>query len=97
MQRQCKNSNKEQCLWTVIALSFYDKDNKIEAFGSIRILQRDTLDLRGEFLTYDGDNRLATISKNVTLSDGKMILSTESLLYNLIDKKGNYSSGGHID
>ncbi len=75
---------------------FYDKENKIEAFGSIRILQRDTLDLRGEFLTYDGDNRLATISKNVTLSDGKMILSTESLLYNLIDKKGNYSSGGHI-
>ncbi|MDG1720559.1 MAG: OstA-like protein, partial [Bacteroidia bacterium] len=76
---------------------FYDKVNKIEAFGDIYIRQQDTLDLHGEYLEYNGDSRLAYISKDVVLSDSKMILTTEQLNYDMVNKIGYYSSGGHID
>jgi lipopolysaccharide export system protein LptA len=76
---------------------FYDKVNKIEAFGDIYIRQQDTLDLHGEYLEYNGDSRLAYISKDVVLSDGKMILTTQQLNYDMVNKIGYYSSGGHID
>ena len=76
---------------------FYDKVNKIEAFGDIYIRQQDTLDLHGEYLEYNGDTRLALIRKDVVLSDGKMILSTEQLNYDMVNKIGYYASGGHID
>lgn len=76
---------------------FYDKVNKIEAFGDIYIRQQDTLDLHGDYLEYNGDSRLATIKKDVILSDGNMTLRTQQLNYDMINKVGYYSSGGHID
>jgi lipopolysaccharide assembly outer membrane protein LptD (OstA) len=76
---------------------FYDKANKIEAFGDIYIRQQDTLDLHGDYLEYNGDSRLATIKKDVILSDGNMTLKTQQLNYDMINKVGYYSSGGHID
>ena len=76
---------------------FYDKVNKIEAFGDIYIRQQDTLDLHGDYLEYNGDSRLATIKKDVILSDGNMTLKTQQLNYDMINKVGYYSSGGHID
>lgn len=76
---------------------FYDKVNKIEAFGDIYIRQQDTLDLHGDYLEYNGDSRLATIKKDVILSDGNMTLRTQQLNYDMINKVGYYSSGGHIN
>ena len=72
---------------------FYDKVNKIEAFGDIYIRQQDTLDLHGEYLEYNGDTRLALIRKDVVLSDGKMILSTEQLNYDMVNHIGYDASG----
>ena len=37
---------------------FYDKINKIEAFGDIYIRQQDTLDLHGDYLEYNGKTKL---------------------------------------
>lgn len=73
---------------------FYEQINKIEAFGKIYIRQRDTLDLWGGYLEYDGDTRLAKVSKNVRLTDGKMKLTTEQLNYDMVDKIGYYTTGG---
>ncbi|NNJ56483.1 MAG: hypothetical protein HKP14_10135 [Bacteroidia bacterium] len=75
---------------------FYEDINKIEAFSKIYIRQRDTLDLWGDYLEYDGDARLAKVSKNVRLSDGKMRLQTDQLNYDMVDKIGYYTTGGNI-
>jgi lipopolysaccharide export system protein LptA len=75
---------------------FYEDVNKIEAFGDIYIRQRDTLDLWGKYLEYDGDTRLAKVSKDVRLTDGKMTLTTDQLNYNMVDKVGFYTTGGNI-
>ncbi len=75
---------------------FYEDINKIEAFSKIYIRQRDTLDLWGDYLEYDGDARLAKVSKNVRLTDGKMRLQTDQLNYDMVDKIGYYTTGGNI-
>lgn len=73
---------------------FYEEINKIEAFGKIYIRQKDTVDLWGGYLEYDGDTRLAKVSKNVRLTEGKMKLTTEQLNYDMVDKIGYYTTGG---
>lgn len=75
---------------------FYEDINKIEAFGHIYIRQRDTLNLWGDVAEYDGDSRQAKIMKNVKLSDGKMILTTTQLNYDMVDKIGSYNTGADI-
>jgi lipopolysaccharide export system protein LptA len=75
---------------------FYENINKIEAFGNIYIRQNDTLDLWGKYLEYDGDTRLAKVSNDVKLTDGKMTLSTDQLNYDMVDKVGYYTTGGDI-
>jgi lipopolysaccharide export system protein LptA len=76
---------------------FYDEVNRIEAFGNIYIRQKDTMDLWGDYLEYDGDLRIAKVSQNVRLSDGTMKLKTDQITYDMIDKVGYYTTGGHIN
>ncbi len=76
---------------------FYEEINRIEAFGSIYIRQKDTMDLWGDYLDYDGDLRLANVSKNVRMTDGTMTLKTDQISYDLDQKIGYYTTGGHID
>lgn len=73
---------------------FYEEINKIEAFGKIYIRQKDTVDLWGGYLEYDGDTRLAKVSKDVRLTDGKMKLTTSQLNYDMVEKIGYYTTGG---
>ena len=75
---------------------FYEDINKIEAFSHIYIRQKDTLNLWGDYLEYDGDIRQAKVSKNVRLTDGKMKLTTSEINYDLVDKIGYYTTGGDI-
>lgn len=75
---------------------FYEGVNRIEAFGNIYIRQKDTVDLWGGYLEYDGDTRLAMLSKDVRLTDGEMNLTTDQLNYDMAQKIGYYSTGGNI-
>jgi lipopolysaccharide export system protein LptA len=75
---------------------FYEDINKIEAFSNIYIRQKDTLNLWGDYLEYDGDIRFAKVSRNVRLTDGKMKLTTQEINYDLVDKIGYYTVGGNI-
>lgn len=75
---------------------FYRKENKIEAFGNIYIRQRDTLNLWGDYLWYNGDERKALVRDNVKLRDQEMSLTTDILLYDMESKTAYYTTGGHI-
>ncbi|MFY0644497.1 MAG: hypothetical protein JXR19_08525 [Bacteroidia bacterium] len=75
---------------------FYEDVNRIEAFGNIYIRQKDTFDLRGQYLEYDGDTRIARVEEEVVLTDKDMILKTERLDYDLNDKSAYYITGGDI-
>ncbi len=76
---------------------FYEEINRIEAFGNIYIRQKDSFDLRGNYLEYNGDQRLAKVKEDVFLTDNKMVLRTQELEYDLNNKSAYYTNGGNIE
>ncbi len=72
------------------------KNNKMDAFGHIKINQGDTLNLSGRTLFYDGNISRATIKHNVKLVDKHMHLTTEKINYNLAKDIAHYPKKGKI-
>ena len=75
---------------------YYAKENKIEAFNNIHIWQGDTLNLKGEYLLYHGDNQLAEIHENVVFTHKEMTLITKQLNYNFITEQGHFNTRATI-
>lgn len=75
---------------------FYEEENVVKAFGNVYIRQRDTFDLWGDLLNYNGNTDLAIVSGNVRLTDGKMVLKTDKLYYDTKNKNGYYLTYGDI-
>ncbi len=75
---------------------FYRKDNKVKAYGNIYIRQKDTFNLWGDYLEYDGDKKLAYVQKNVRLRDQEMQLTTDLIQYDVSSKTAFYTTGGNI-
>ena len=75
---------------------FFPKENYVNAYHNIHIVQGDTLHLYGDYLKYLGNQKLAQIRENVILIDKETRLETEYLDFNLRDNIGYYFNGGHI-
>ncbi len=74
----------------------YTSENKMEAFGKIKINQGDSITLTGKTLTYFGLENKADIKGNVILIDKHMTLNTEQVLYNLSTNIASYPKKGTI-
>ena len=74
----------------------YNKTNTIKAFGNIHIIQNDTLHMRGDKLTYDGNTRFAKVRENVMLNDKKMTLTSNYLNYDAKKNIGYYKNFGTV-
>lgn len=70
--------------------------NQFEAFGNIHINDADTVHTYSQYVKYIGDTRIATLKKKVKLTDGKGVLTTEALDYDLNARLGTYLNGGKV-
>ncbi|MCC6287567.1 MAG: LPS export ABC transporter periplasmic protein LptC [Chitinophagaceae bacterium] len=70
--------------------------NVIEVFGNIHINDSDSVNVYSQYLIYYGNTKIANLKKAVKLTDGKAILTTEELEYDLNSKTGTYLNGGKI-
>lgn len=70
--------------------------NEVLAYNNIHIWQGDTIHIRGQFLSYDGDTRKAVITDSVVLSDKEMQLFTDKIDYDVNTQVANYETGGRI-
>ncbi len=77
------------------ALQYLSK-NTIDAYGHIHINQADTINTYADFLHYEGNTKLATLKKNVKMTDGHMILTTNFLTYDMNSHIGSYQNGGKL-
>ena len=76
----------------------YRDINSVEAFGSVRINQGDTLNLYGDHLFYDGDSQLATVDgEEVKLVSNEFTLTTDRLVYDRVSNIASYFTGGIIE
>jgi lipopolysaccharide export system protein LptA len=70
--------------------------NDAEAFGDVLIVQADGTTISSDYVKYAGDKKLAIFRSNVTLTDGKNSLWTDSLDYQTQAKIGTYTTGGTL-
>jgi len=70
--------------------------NILEAFGKVHINDADSIHTYGEYLIYHIDTKMAVLKKNVKLTDGKGVLTTDELQYDTKAKTGIYTTGGKI-
>ena len=74
----------------------FQATNSFEAFGHVKILQGDTLSLKGEYLFYDGGAQLAQMRKNVVMKHRTQTLLTDSLNYDRLYGIGYFFAGGEL-
>jgi len=75
---------------------FYNKDNDFDAFGNVRIIDRQGLTIYGDSMHYIGNRALAKIRHKVRMIDQDMTLYTDHLDYFTKSKKAMYFNGGKI-
>lgn len=83
------------------ALMFCDSahvfpDQRVNAYGQVRIEQGDSLRMTGDRLAYNGADRMARMEGNVRLNDRSMELTTPALDYDMRARAGVYTAGGRI-
>jgi len=74
----------------------YQETNSLDAFGKIRIVQGDSINLTGDFLNYDGNTRQAKVTGKVVMTDRDMVLQSSILNYNMNSESAEYFNGGKI-
>ncbi|CAN5895885.1 OstA-like protein [soil metagenome] len=67
-----------------------------EVFGSVHINDADSVHTYAQYLKYVGNERVAYLKRNVKLTDGKAVLTTNELEYNLQTGIAKYSKGGKV-
>lgn len=78
---------------------FYDQDNRMDAFGNVKMEQGDTLFVYSDVMFYNGQQeiaRLRKINNGVRMEHRNTTLFTDSLDYDLIANVGYYFNGGKI-
>lgn len=73
------------------------KNGKIvEAFGNVHINDNDSVHTYSQYLLYYVDPKLATLRKQVKLTNGSTTLTTEELRYDVNMRIGEYYNGGRL-
>lgn len=76
---------------------FYRKQNSVEAFGNVKILEGDSITITGSRLVYNGDNKTAQLRRNVVFTKLKTAtLYTNYLDYARIPNRAYYFNGGRL-
>ncbi|HEX3166240.1 MAG TPA: OstA-like protein [Chitinophagaceae bacterium] len=71
--------------------------NLFEAFGNVHINDSDTANVYSDHLRYLTDRKIAYLDGNVKLTDGKGVLTTPTLEYDMNTKVGIYRNGGRVE
>lgn len=75
--------------------SLYESSN-LKAVGNIHIIYSDSVNLYGDYLTYDGITKIAVLDSNVRLVDKKATLYTDHLEFDRKLSMAYYYTGGRI-
>lgn len=67
-----------------------------EAFGNVHINDNDSTHTYAQYMKYYFATKFAILQKNVRLTDGKSVLTTQELEYDMNQKIGVYKKGGKV-
>lgn len=72
------------------------KTKVLEAYGKVHINESDSVDIYSDYLKYYSSSKQAELRRNVKLTDGKIVLTTQTLDYNVGENIGSYINGGKV-
>jgi lipopolysaccharide export system protein LptA len=75
---------------------FFPEINTMDAYGSVRIEQGDSVHMSGKYMRYDGNNKQAMVRDSVLLIHKNSKLRTDSLNYDRVLNFGYFFGGGEI-
>ncbi len=76
---------------------FYRRENSVEAFGNVRIVEGDSITITGARLIYNGDDKTARFRRNVVFTKlATATLYTDFLDYARIPNQAHYFNGGRL-
>jgi lipopolysaccharide export system protein LptA len=87
---------QEKTIFYCDSVAINQNTNIVEAYGNVHINDSDTTNIYSQYMKYFVDKKLIIFKKNVTLTDGKGVLTTEELQYDMNLRIGNYTSGGKV-
>lgn len=70
--------------------------NMLEAFGNVHINDADSIHTYAQYMRYQGKEKKAYLRTKVKLTDGKGVLTTDELEYDVTVKIGTYLKGGKV-
>ncbi|WP_394335755.1 OstA-like protein [Robiginitalea sediminis] len=93
--RQVQFEHQGADLWCDFAL-LYQKENRLEAIGNVRMKQGDSVLMTSGFVEYDGNLKQAKAFENVRLTNRSNVLTTDTLLFDRERQEAFYEHHGRI-
>ena len=75
---------------------YYQSDKFFKAYGNVKMVQGDTVNMRSAYAEYNGKTQFAFASEDVLLTTPDNTLRTDSLFFNRVNQKAFYRSGGTV-
>lgn len=74
----------------------YGKEDFIEAFGNVKMMQGDTINMNSKYAEYSGRTKLAFASGDVVLKEPNSTLTTDTLYFDRVKQQAFYQSRGKV-
>ncbi|HLV14968.1 MAG TPA: OstA-like protein [Xanthomarina sp.] len=74
----------------------YSNDDFIEAYGNVKMIQGDTINMTAKYVEYSGKTKLAFASGEVILKEPNSTLTTDTLFFDRVKQQSYYKSGGQV-
>ena len=74
----------------------YGQENFIEAYGNVKMIQGDTINMNSKYIEYSGLTQLAFASGDVILKDPNSTITTDTLYFDRVKQKAYYRTGGTV-
>ena len=82
-------------MWSDKAI-YYGDENFIEAYGNVRLVQGDTINMTSKYIEYSGYTQLAFASGDVTLKDPNSTITADTLYFDRVKQQAFYKDGGTV-
>lgn len=82
-------------LWCDRAIH-YSEDKFIEAFGNVKMIQGDTINMTSKYIEYSGKTQLALASGDVVLKSPNSTITSDTLYFDRLKQQSFYKSGGTV-
>jgi len=92
---QVKIIHEGATMWCDRAIH-YGEEDFIEAYGNVKIIQGDTINMTAKYVEYSGKTQLAFASGDVVLTEPSSTLSTDTLYFDRVKQQAFYKTKGKV-